>query len=116
MEIKDMIDIVGKFRDERDWDKLHYALDLAVGMSIECSEVLELTRFMSREEVIEKLKEPEFKKKFSHELADVLIFMLAICNKSDIDIEKAFLEKMEINKANYPVEKSKGRKEKYNQL
>lgn len=114
--LKEIQEKIKKFRDDRDWDQYHNELDLSVAMSIECSEVLELIRFKSREEVSEFLKIPENKKEFSYELADVLIFLLALCNKTDIDIDKAIKEKMEINKKRYPVEKSKGNKNKYNQI
>jgi NTP pyrophosphatase (non-canonical NTP hydrolase) len=115
-DIKNIQEKIKKFRDERNWDQFHNTLDLSVAMSIECSEVLELLRFKSREEVNEWLKNNENKKEFSYELADVFIFLLAICNKTNIDIKKAVNEKLEINEKRYPVEKSKDNKDKYDKL
>jgi dCTP diphosphatase len=83
---------VMNFRDERNWAKFHHALDLSVAMSIECSEVLEHLRFKSREEVKFYLSDPKNKKEFSHEIADIFIFMLALCNSEGIDLEKACQE------------------------
>ena len=114
--IKDLQEEVRKFRDERYWNKFHHTLDLAVAMNIESAEVLEHLRFKSREEVEEYLKDKNNKKEFSYELADVIIFMLAICEKENINLEEAIKEKLEINKKKYPVEKFKGRKDKYNKL
>jgi NTP pyrophosphatase (non-canonical NTP hydrolase) len=105
-----------KFRDERDWARYHHALDLAVAMNIECAEVLEHLRFKSREEAKEYLSNPENKKEFSHEIADIFIFMLALCNSEGIDLEKAFTEKLEINRKKYPIEKAYGIKDKYDKL
>jgi NTP pyrophosphatase (non-canonical NTP hydrolase) len=114
--IKEIQDEIKQFRDERNWDQYHNVLDLSVAMSIECSEVLELLRFKSRDEVNEFLKNNDHKKEFSYELADVFIFLLAICNKTNINIENAVKEKLEINKKRYPIEKAKNNKEKYNKL
>jgi NTP pyrophosphatase (non-canonical NTP hydrolase) len=114
--IKQIQQKIKKFRDERNWDQYHNVLDLSVAMSIECSEVLELIRFKSREEVNEFLKNVKNKKEFSYELADVFIFLLAICNKTNINIEKAVNEKLKINEERYPIEKAKNNKEKYNKL
>lgn len=116
MNLKDFKEEVRKFRDERDWKKFHNPLDLSVAMSIECSEILELIRFKSRDEVKTWLENPENKKEFSYEMADVFIFLLALANSTGVDLEKAFKEKLELNKKKYPIEKCFGKKDKYNQF
>ena len=112
----EMAEEVRIFRDERNWNQFHNVLDLAIAMNIECSEVLEHLRFKSREEAMEYLKDEEKMKQFSHELADVFIFMLAICNSAGIDLEKAYDEKLKIIRERYPVEKAYGKKDKYTEL
>ena len=114
--IKEIKDEIKQFRDERNWDQYHNALDLAVAMSIECSEILELIRFKSRDEVKEWLNNKENKEKFSDEIADVFIFLIALCNSSNIDLEEAYKNKLNKNKEKYPVEKFYGKKDKYNEI
>lgn len=113
--IKEIQDEIKQFRDERNWDQYHNVLDLSVAMSIECSEVLELLRFKSRDEVNEFLKNNDHKRIFIW-TCRCFYFLLAICNKTNINIENAVKEKLEINKKRYPIEKAKNNKEKYNKL
>ena len=102
--IKELID----FRDKRDWAQFHNSKDLALAISIEASELLELFLWKSEEDVdIEKLKE---------ELADVLSFCLLLANKHNLDIDNIISEKIKKNNKKYPVSKSKGNAKKYNEL
>ena len=106
---------IAEFRDKRGWRKYHNPLDLTVAMNIEVSEALELLMFKSREEISEFLKNPKNKRDFSHELADVFVYLIAICNSCDIKLEKAVNEKMEINEKRYPPGLVRGKKLKYNE-
>jgi NTP pyrophosphatase (non-canonical NTP hydrolase) len=97
-----------KFRDERDWEQFHNSKDLALAISIEANELLELFLWKQANEVnVEKLKE---------ELADVFTFGLLLANKHGLDLTKIILDKIELNRAKYPVEKAKGVSKKYNEL
>jgi len=97
-----------KFRDERDWEQFHNSKDLALAISIEANELLELFLWKKSEDVnTDKLKE---------ELADVFTFGLLLANKHGLDISKIVLEKIEHNRAKYPIEKAKGTAKKYNEL
>lgn len=96
------------FRDERDWAQFHNAKDLAAGLSIEASELLECFLW----------KDPSSADpaKVREELADVLVYALILAHESKIDIPSAIREKLAKNAIKYPVEKSKGRADKYDQL
>ncbi len=107
-EIERLISELIKFRDERDWEQFHNAKDLALAISIEANELLELFLWKSPEEAnTDKIKE---------ELADVLSFVLLLAKKYDLDITEIVLEKITKNRAKYPIEKSKGNAKKYNEL
>jgi len=97
-----------KFRDERDWKQFHNSKDLALALSIESSELLELFLWKSNEDFkLDKLKE---------ELADVLMYAFLLADKHDLDIRNIILDKIKKNNEKYPVDKSKGNSTKYNEL
>lgn len=103
-----------QLRNERDWQKFHTPKDMAISLSLEASEVLELFQWKSHEEVEQYLKEN--KDKLSDELADVLAYLLMIAHDQDIDLTDAFEKKMQKNETKYPIAKSKGRHTKYTEL
>ena len=98
-------------RDDRDWHQFHNEKDLAISISLEAAELLELFQWKSPEEVretnIERIKE---------ELADVLIYSHMLASNLDLDIDQIIEAKLEKNNIKYPVDKSKGNKEKYTEL
>jgi NTP pyrophosphatase (non-canonical NTP hydrolase) len=96
------------FRDARDWAQFHNAKDLAAGLSIEASELLEC--FLWKDA---KTADPF---KIREELADVLVYALLLAHEAQIDIPSAVREKLAKNALKYPVEKAKGRADKYDQL
>lgn len=97
-----------KFRDERDWEQFHNSKDLALALSVESSELLELFLWKSNEDFkTDKLKE---------ELADVLMYAFLLAHKNDLNIEEIILDKIKKNSEKYPVDKSKGNATKYNEL
>jgi len=97
-----------KFRDERDWKKFHNPKDLAVSISLEASELLELFQWKSEKEINSIPKE-----KIEEELADILLYCLSMSDILKIDLKKATLEKLEKNRKKYPAEKVKGKAHKY---
>lgn len=107
--------IIKDFCTARDWDQFHSLKDLSIGLSTEANELLELFRFKTDVEIIEKLQDPLFAEKVQHELADVLFFVLRVSQKYNIDLTTAFLNKMKINNQKYSVEKAKGSNKKYNE-
>ncbi|MEC8646464.1 MAG: nucleotide pyrophosphohydrolase [Candidatus Latescibacterota bacterium] len=108
--------IVRQFVDERDWRQFHTPKDLAIGISVEAAELLEHFRFRSEEEIKERLKETASRQAVGHELADVLYFVLLMCEQLDMDASTLLREKMAISAGRYPVEKARGRNAKYTEL
>ena len=105
------MDKINQFRDDRDWRQFHNEKDLAISISLEAAELLELFQWKSPEEVrensIERIKE---------ELADVLIYSQMLACNLDLDIDEIIEAKLEKNNIKYPVDKSRGNKEKYTEL
>jgi NTP pyrophosphatase (non-canonical NTP hydrolase) len=113
--IQELKEKVKNFCAERDWDQFHSPKDLAIGLSTESAELLELFRFKSDAEILNKMQDMQFRQKIQNELADTLFFILRFAQKNDMDLVSALQEKMKINAANYPVEKAKGSNKKYDE-
>lgn len=96
------------FRDQRDWEQFHNSKDLALAISIEASELLELFLWKGKDDV-----DPN---QFKEELADVLFYCLLLANKHNLDINEIISEKIIKNITKYSVSKSKGTSKKYNEL
>ena len=107
-EINKITEELRKFRDERDWAQFHNPKDLAIALSIEASELLELFLWKPAEEAdTGKIKD---------ELADVLAYSFMLADKYNLDVAQIMQDKMAKNKLKYPVEKAKGSAKKYNEL
>ena len=100
-----------KFRDDRDWKQFHNPKDLAISISLEAAELLEVFQW-SGTDVSNEGKQAKIKE----ELADVLNYCVLMADACGLDIDEIVQEKIKINNEKYPVSKAKGKKEKYNKL
>ncbi|MDX8382275.1 MAG: nucleotide pyrophosphohydrolase [Ghiorsea sp.] len=97
-----------EFRDERDWKQFHNPKDLALALSVEASELLEVFLWKNPEDAdAEKVKE---------ELADVVAYALLLAESYNFDIPQIVLDKIAVNEKKYPISKSKGSAKKYTEL
>ena len=110
--IKDLIKVVQDFCEARDWDQFHNPKELAIGMSTESNELLDIFRFKSIEQMQEQLNSAK-REDIEDELSDVFFFVLRFAQMYDIDLEKALKHKVAKNDAKYPVDKFKGSNKKY---
>ncbi len=104
---------VWEFREARDWAQFHHPKELASALSIEVSEIMELFRFKTPTDIAGMLEHPEFQQKLGGELADSLFLLLLLARESDIDLLKAFEAKLEVLETRYPVDKARGRNDKW---
>ncbi len=114
--IREAMDIVRRFCEERDWDQFHNPKDLAIGMATESAELLEVFRFKSDDECREIIDDAVRSEHVKDELADVFYFVLRFAQMNDIDLYDALSQKIEKNCENYPVDRSKGSNRKYDEL
>ena len=108
-DIKKIIEEIVKFRDERDWKQFHDSKNLSTAISIESAELNELFLWKTVEE-----SEQVDKARIKEELADILIFSLLLAHKHKFNIKEIILEKVHANSKKYPIEKAKGKHNKYN--
>ena len=100
-----------KFRDDRDWKQFHNPKDLAISISLEAAELLEVFQW-SGSDVSNEGKQDKIKE----ELADVVNYCVLMADACELDLDEIVQEKIKINERKYPVEKAKGRKDKYDKL
>ncbi len=104
------------FIKERDWDQFHSVKNLAMALSVETSELVEIFQWMNEEKSNLVKNDPAIKAKLQDEVADILFYLLRISEKAEIDLESAILQKIKKNAEKYPVEKARGNSKKYNEL
>lgn len=113
--IKDLTAKVQMFCEERDWDQFHNPKDLAIGVSTEANELLDIFRFKSEEQMKSQFADASTRIHIEEEVADVLFFILRFAQMNGIDLEKCLDDKLVKNAEKYPVEGSKGSNKKYNE-
>ena len=104
---KDTIERIRNFTIDRDWDQFHSPANLAKSISIEANELLECFQWDEEHYDINEVKE---------ELADVLVYCRNMLDKLGLDEDEIVNSKMEQNEKRYPVDKAKGKADKYNKL
>ena len=107
----EILKLITKFRDDREWKQFHTPKNLASALSIEAAELNEIFLWKKDDECYNVNKE-----KVSEELADVLIYSLLMLDTFDLDFYKIIKQKLIKNNINYPVAKAKGTAKKYNEL
>lgn len=99
------------FAAERDWDQFHTPKNLASALSVEAAELLEPFQWLKTGEPAEL--DDKKRAAIRHELADVLIYLVRLADKLDVDLMAAAAEKLAHNRAKYPAEKVRGDSRKY---
>lgn len=98
--MKDLIQKITEFRDERGWAPYHNEKDLAISISLEANELLENFQWRDSEEAV-----AESRQNIKEEMADVFIYLLQLADKMNVDLEEEAFKKMEKNALKYPVKK-----------
>src|SRR6476620_1652986 len=98
--MKKIYEKVLQFRDERDWKKYHNPKDLAISISLEANELLENFQWKNSEEAI-----ADSKQNIKEEMADILIYLIQMADKLEIDLEEEIYQKLEKNALKYPVKR-----------
>ena len=107
---------IAEFAREREWQPFHDPKNLVMAMVSEVGELAEHFRWVRSEDALSTAVDPANAEAIAHELADVLMFALEFANVCEIDIAAAIESKLAINRQRYPVEKAKGKSDKYDRL
>ena len=103
-----------EFRRERDWEQFHNPKDIAIALSIEAAELLEWFQWRNKTEIQQMLSSDK-REALEDEIADVAVYLSYLCHDLNINLEQAIQRKMLKNANKYPVDKVKGRADKYNE-
>jgi NTP pyrophosphatase (non-canonical NTP hydrolase) len=101
------------FAAERDWDQFHTPKNLATALSVEAAELLEPFQWLKTGDASELDENKRLA--ISHEITDVLIYLVRLADKLDIDLMAATTEKLVHNRAKYPVDRVRGDSRKYSE-
>lgn len=105
--MKKVIETIRQFNQDRDWEQFHTPSNLAKSIAIEAGELLELYQWSEDVKSLDALKD---------ELADVLSYALMLADHYNLDLEDILLNKIAKNALKYPIEKAKGKSNKYSDL
>ena len=108
---QETIDMVLKFRDDRNWRQFHNPKDLAISVSLEASELLEIFQWSADDLVCENKRD-----KIKEELADVINYCILMADACGLDLDEIVQAKVKRNSEKYPVELAFGNKAKYPEL
>ena len=109
--IKELQEKVVAFRDARNWKQFHNPKDLALSISLEAAELLEVYQWSGADLYVDKKQD-----KVKEELADVFIYCMLMADACGLDLSEIVLKKLEINNEKYPVEQAFGKADKYTEL
>ena len=104
------------FARERDWEQFHAPKNLSMALAAEAGELMEHFLWSSPEDSRAIAQDPAKREKIAEELADVVIYALEFANSTGLDIAASIEAKMAANAQKYPVEKARGRADKYTEL
>lgn len=104
------------FVRERDWEQFHSPKNLSMALAAESGELMEHFLWATPDQSSAIARDPAKRAKIADELADVVIYALEFANMTGIDVAAAIEAKMAANAKKYPVEKARGRSDKYTEL
>jgi dCTP diphosphatase len=112
MSLEELRIALQRFASDRDWDQFHSPKNLAMALSVEAAELLEHFQWTSDAATLA----PDRHAKVREEIADVLLYLVRLADKLNIELLAAATEKLQINAAKYPVDKARGSSKKYTEL
>ncbi len=113
-ELETMRKSLREFAKEREWDQFHSPKNLSMALIVECAELVEHFQWLTDEQ--SKQLPEETLEEVSLEMADIMMYLIRLADKLDVDLIDAVNKKIKLNAIKYPVEKSKGIATKYNKL
>ena len=113
-ELEHLRDRLREFAAARDWEQFHSPKNLAMALSAEAGELLEIFQWLSEEQ--SRSLPPEVRAAASDEIADVLLYLIRLSDRLGIDPVAAAGRKIVANAEKYPVHKARGTSKKYTEL
>lgn len=115
IDTQHLINLIDNFIQERDWEQFHSPKNLAMALSVESSELLEIFQWMKEEDSLKLKDNLVALGKVEEELADIFYYLLRLSSKTNIDLSDALIKKMRKNAEKYPASQVKGSSKKYDE-
>ena len=112
MDTDELMVRLREFAAARDWDQFHSPKNLTMALSVEASELAELFQWLTQAES-RQLNGAE-RAAAMEEIGDIGIYLLRLCDKLEVDLERAIRDKIELNEEKYPIDLARGNATKYN--
>jgi dCTP diphosphatase len=116
VEVSLLREAIGLFARERDWEPFHSPKNLAMALSAEVGELVELFQWLSEDDSRRVACEPATARRVRDEIADVLLYLVRLAAVLDVDLDEAVRSKLAANARKYPVERARGNAKKYSDL
>jgi len=107
--IAELKELVGAFRDAREWAQFHSPKNLSMAIAIEAAELMGEFQWLTTEESVAGVEDPDKLRQVEEELADIIIYCLSLADSLGIDIAHAVDRKINENAEKYPEDEYKGR-------
>jgi NTP pyrophosphatase (non-canonical NTP hydrolase) len=109
-----VMELILAFRKERDWEQFHTPRNLAVSITLEATELLEIFQWVKDKDMATLVERK--RSEITDEIADIFVYLLFLCHDLGIDPKKAIVDKMKKNVEKYPAQKARGKADKYDEL
>ena len=116
IDVEKIMEAQRAFSKARKWERFHTPKNLAMALTVETAELLELFQWLTPQEARAVMRSPKKAKEVRSEMADVLYYLVRMADKLGVDLEESFWEKMGENKKKYPAHLARGNARKYTEL
>ncbi len=113
-DIKKLTEELRKFAKDRDWEQFHSPKNLSMALSVEAGELVEKFQWLTEQQSFELTEKK--KQEVEEEIGDILIYLVRIADQLNVDLIQAATEKLKQNAEKYPIEKAKGKADKYTEF
>jgi dCTP diphosphatase len=115
-DIEELMSRIRAFAQARSWERFHTPKNLAMALAGEAGELLAELQWLTDDEINAALSDEDARDRVRMEVADVFMYLLRFADVTGIDLAQATLDKVARNELRYPVDKSRGKSSKYDQL
>jgi NTP pyrophosphatase (non-canonical NTP hydrolase) len=107
-EIEVLTTAIREFARARDWERFHTPKNLAMALSVEVAELVELFQWLTPEESAALVDTPQGRSAVEDEIADIAIYLLRLADVLDVDVASAVIAKSERNDERFPAKEAAG--------
>lgn len=112
VDVDHLCDVLEDFAERRDWTQFHSLKNLAMALTGEVGELVEIFQWMTEEKSREAASDPDVRIRLEHEMADVLMYLVRLAAVTGINLDHAVREKLTVNERKYPIDLFKGSSQK----